>query len=330
MLKPGNSAIQLWHVRLGHYNYNTVKTVLQNSDIQFNGCKQFCDACVFGKATQLPFKDSTTAYNSPLQLIYIDIWGPAPILSSTGARYYISFLDAFSKYTWLYILHSKSQALSTFKQFKSLVENQIGKRLQAIQTDNAKEFLCFKTFLHEHGIHHRLTCAYTHEQNGAIERKHRHVIDIGLTILVVASLPLKFSVEAFHAVVHIIHILSTSVFYNNNSYETLFGIKPDYAHLKHFGCACYPLLHPYNKNKFNFRSTCCVFLGYSLQNKRYICLSNTGKLYVSRHVVFKEKYFLTLFLSITSMSLLILWIFFLILLLFLCSYLLPLITLYLF
>ena len=147
---------------------------------------------MFGKATQMPFKDSTIVYNSPLQLIYIDIWGPAPILSSTGACYYISFLDVFSKYTWLYVLHSKSQAFSIFKQFKSLVENQTGKRLQALQTDNAKEFLCFKSFLHEHGIHHRLTCAYTHEQNGAIKRKHRHVVDTSLTILVVASLPLKF------------------------------------------------------------------------------------------------------------------------------------------
>jgi len=48
----------------------------------------------------------------------------------------------------------------------------------------------------------------------------------------------------------------------------------------------------YHKHKFNFRSTCCVFLGYSLQNKGYICLSNIGKLYVSHHVVFNEKLFL--------------------------------------
>ena len=132
---------------------------------------------------------------------------------------------------------------------------------------------------------------YTHEQNGAIERKHRHVVDTGLTILDATSLPLNFWAEAFHVVVHIINILPTSVLHNNNPYETLFGIKLDYAHLKPFGCACYPLLRPYHKHKFNFRSTCCVFLGYSLQNKGYICLSNTGKLYVSRHVVFNEKLF---------------------------------------
>ena len=63
----------------------------------------------------MPFKDLTTIYNSPLQLIYIDSWGPAPILFSTGACYYISFLDDFSKYTWLYVLHSKYQAFSIFK-----------------------------------------------------------------------------------------------------------------------------------------------------------------------------------------------------------------------
>jgi len=65
VLKSGNFDIQLWHARLGHCNYNIVKTVFQNCNIRFDGCKQFCDACVIGKATQMPFKDSTTVYNSP-------------------------------------------------------------------------------------------------------------------------------------------------------------------------------------------------------------------------------------------------------------------------
>ena len=58
-----------------------------------------------------------------------------------------------------------------------------------------------------------------------------------------------------------------------------------------FRCACYPNLHPYNQYKFVFRSTCCLFLGYSIRHAGYICLTQDGKTIVSRHVVFDEKSF---------------------------------------
>jgi len=61
-----------------------------------------------------------------------------------GEKYYILFLDAYSKFTWLYLLHSKSQALPAFKL---LVENETSLKIKTIQTDNAKKFHCFKYFI---------------------------------------------------------------------------------------------------------------------------------------------------------------------------------------
>ena len=148
-----------------------------------------------------------------------------------------------------------------------------------------------QTYFKENGINHRLICPYTHEQNGAIERKHRHITEMGLTILVAASSPIKFWEESFVTTIHVINTLPTPVLQNKSPHEILFKEKPDYTRFKVFGCACYPLLRPYNKHKLEFRSACCLFLGYSLNSRGYICLSPEGKTYVSRHVAFNENVF---------------------------------------
>jgi len=198
-------------------------------------------------------------------------------------------MDAYTKYTWLFLLHHKSQALTAFTRFKNFAEKQTGHTLKATQTDNAKEFLCFKNITHTLGIHHRLICPHTHEQNGTIERKHRHITEMGLTLLVAATLPIQFWGEAFTTAMHIINALPSSVLSNKSPYQMLFKHKPDYTLFKTFGCACFPLLRPYHKHKLDFWFECCLFLGYSLHNKGYLCLSSNGKTYVSRYVIFNEQ-----------------------------------------
>jgi len=167
------------------------KKILASSDIFVSNNIVFCSSCVHGKCHQLPFYSSAHTYSQPLQLIYT-MWGPAFVLTSNGARYYVSFVDAYSKFTFLYLIHYKSQVKNVFKIFKNLVENQTGYKILALQYDNAKEYLSLTSYLQECGINHRLSCPYTHEQNGSVERKHRHIVDMGLTLLSTASLPLKF------------------------------------------------------------------------------------------------------------------------------------------
>jgi len=222
------------------------------NNILCNKNSSFCDSCVIAKSHQLPFSLSHTVYIAPLQLVFVDIWGPSYVTASDGSMYYIAFLDAFSRYTWLYLITSKFQATTIFLRFKLLVEKQTGFLIKCIQTDNAKEFISLTKILHDHGITHRFTCPHTHEQNGSVKRKHRHVADTGLTLLFVASLPLKFWGEGFVFVVHIINLLPTLVLDNVSPHEKLFSSKPDYTFLHILGCECYPLLKPYNQHKFDF------------------------------------------------------------------------------
>jgi len=270
--KPKIPTLQLWNNRLSHCNFSIVQRILNACNISYTSQKRFCDHCIRGKLHHLPFHNSVTQYIEPLQLVFIDIWGPTTLCASNGVCYYISFLYAHTKYTWLFLLHNKSQALNSLLCFKTFAENQTSFKLRAIQTNYAKEFICFKHFTQTHGILPRFTCPHTHEKNGSIEHKHRHISDMGFILLASASLPIKFWGEAFTTAMHIINILSSTALQNKSSYELLFQKASIYITLKTFGCGCYPLLRPYNKHKLDFKSVCCLFLGYSLHNKGYICL----------------------------------------------------------
>ena len=105
-------------------------------------------------------------------------------------------------------------------------------------------------------------------------------------------MPLKFWDEAFLTATHLINLLPSKVINYQTPFEKLFLEKPKYNSLHIFGCAVWPNLRPYNSRKLAFRSTRCVFLGYSSMHKGYKCLEpSTGRVYISRDVVFDESIF---------------------------------------
>ena len=137
-----------------------------------------------------------------------------------------------------------------------------------------------------------MLCPHAHQQNGAAERKHRHIVEVGLALLAHASIPLKYWEDAFVAATYLINRTPSRVINYETPLERLFQQKPDYSSLRVFGCACWPNLRPYNTHKFQFRSKQCVFLGYSPLHKGFKCLDpSTGRVYISRDVTFDENVF---------------------------------------
>jgi histone deacetylase 1/2 len=92
------------------------------------------------------------------------------------------------------------------------------------------------------GITHHVSCPDAHQQNGAAERKHRHIVEVGLALLAHASMPLKFWDEAFLAATYLINRTPSKVIDYSTPLERLFHQTPDYSSLRVFGCACYPNL----------------------------------------------------------------------------------------
>ena len=124
-----------------------------------------------------------------------------------------------------------------------------------------------------------------------MERKHRHIIELGLTLLAQANLPFQLWWEIVHTAVYHINMLPTLVLKFLSPYEKLFKHKPNYTFLKCFGCLCYPYLRDFNKHKFDFHTTKCIFIGYSPSYKGYKCLTSLGKVHILRHVIFDENTF---------------------------------------
>lgn len=86
----------------------------------------FCNACCKGKVHNLPYLPSKTIYTKPLELIHLSLWALEPMVSTNWYRYYIHFVDHFSGFTWIYMLHNKSKAFTTFQNFKARVDLQLG------------------------------------------------------------------------------------------------------------------------------------------------------------------------------------------------------------
>jgi hypothetical protein len=201
-------------------------------------------------------------------------------------------VDDFTRYTWLYPLHNKSDTYATFVKFKTLVETQFNHKIQSLQSDGGREYtsIHFQNFLSQHGITHRKSCPHTSQQNGLAERKLRHILETGLTLLAHSRLSNKYWVDAFLTSVYIINRLPTPILNHCSPYAKLYGKDPNYYLLRVFGCKCFPLLRPYIANKLEYRSKVCIFLGYSYAG--YRCLDPfTDRVYLSKHVIFDEKSF---------------------------------------
>jgi histone deacetylase 1/2 len=161
-----------------------------------------------------------------------------------------------------------------------------------MQTDWGGEYQKHNSFFQRVGISHLVSCPHAHQQSGPAERKHRHIVEVGLSLLAYASMPLKYWDEAFQTAVYLINRLPSKVIESQTPMKCVFGNSRDYSLLRIFGYACWPNLRPYNKHKLNYWSKQCAFLGYSNLHIGYRCPDiSTGRIYISRDIVFDETIF---------------------------------------
>ena len=207
------SQLDEWHKRLGHPAPPIVRSIFHSSDLKLNSLsdsKFHCTSCALNKSHKLPFSDKSLHSSKPLELIYSDVWGPTNT-SIDGFRYYLIFVDHYSKYIWLYPMKKKSDVAILFPQFKLLVEKFFQHSIISLYTDNGGEYLSLAPILNSHGVSHFKTPPYTPEHNGTSERRHRHIVEIGLALLHTASLPISYWSYAFQTAVYLINRLPTSV-----------------------------------------------------------------------------------------------------------------------
>lgn len=168
----------LWHRRFGHIgetNLRKLKSGLVNGVDLDKITTCFCDVCLKGKQSRLPFKTSNSKTTQLLELIHSDVCGPLSVESYGGSKYFVTFMDDFSHEVFVYPMARKSMVFDKYKEFKNFAENQTGHKIKSIRTDNGKEYCneAFMKHLREFGDDHEKSAPYAQQQNGKSERLNR-------------------------------------------------------------------------------------------------------------------------------------------------------------
>ncbi|KAL2243405.1 UNVERIFIED_CONTAM: Retrovirus-related Pol polyprotein from transposon TNT 1-94 [Sesamum indicum] len=263
----------LWHKRLGHISKKGLDFLRKDGILNENIEKlDFCDDCVLGKHHKVHFPAS-----------------PSPNPSISTCILIMCMLMYGDLRMYLLMVH-KSEVFEKFEKWRTLVENQTGKKLKSLRTDNGLGFCNqnFSEMCEKHGIKRHKTNPYTPQQNGVAERMNRILLDKVRCLLVRSGLPKTFWGEAVLTAAHLINMSPSVPLLEKTPEHAWNGKIPDLSALRVFGCAAF--VHQ-SVDKLEPRAIKCVFIGYPMGVKGYRLWvrSQPGfKVLISRDVTFNE------------------------------------------
>ena len=111
----------------------------------------------------MPFNTSESISTNIFNVIHSDVWGPSSVSSIGRSRYFVVFIDDYSRYSLIFNMKYRSELLQVYSNFAKMVETQFSKCIKIFQFDNALEYTqyAFQAVLHSHGIVHQLICPDT-------------------------------------------------------------------------------------------------------------------------------------------------------------------------
>ncbi|KAJ4812357.1 Retroelement pol polyprotein-like [Rhynchospora pubera] len=283
---------ELWHQRMGHPS-SKITCLFPSIEGDGDVTNGVCDICMRSKQSRIPFPVSSNKSNEPFELIHCDIWGPYSVTSHCGAHYFLTIVDDFTRAVWVYLIAEKSEVANSIQSFCKMVRTQFCRTVKCVRSDNGAEFKSglMSKFYVENGILHQTSCVRTPQQNGRVERKHRHILNVARALRFQSNLPLEFWGECILTAAFLINRTPTPLLQNRTPYEMLFGKPPSYASIRTFGCMCYTHKSRIS-DKFDSRSRRCVFVGYPFGKKGWQVYDlETKEFIVTRDVVFCEDEF---------------------------------------
>ena len=279
----------LWHCHLGHPSFVKLKETLPWLHLS----EFHCESCELGKHHRSSYPSRTgPPTHRPFDLVHCDVWGPAPHTSPTGGKYYMVFVDDYTRASWTYILKSRQEVLSHVQHFLLEIITQYETMVKILRTDNALEFTqkAIEELCLAHGIVHQTTCPYTSQQNGVAERKHRHLLDMVRTLLLAMRVPQYLWCEAVLTATYLVNRLPSAALGGAIPLQRLtpaadlFSLPP-----RVFDCTAFVQDHTPGLSKLAPRAQKGVFVGYSRTQKGYRVYFPDRRQYVtSADVTFHE------------------------------------------
>jgi hypothetical protein len=227
----------------------------------------------------------------PLELLHMDLFRPIAYISIDGSKYCLVIVDDYSRFTWLFFLHEKSQTQDTLKGFFRRAQNEFGLRIKKIRSDNGTKFKNsqIEGFLEDEGIKHEFSSPYTPQQNGVVEIKNRTLLDMARIMLDEYKTPDRFWAEVINAACYSINRLYLHRILKKTSYELLTVKKPNVSYFRVFGSKCFILVKRGRKSKFAPKAVEGFLLGYDSNTRAYrVFNKSSGLVEVSCDIVFDE------------------------------------------
>lgn len=280
----------LWLI-LGHVSPSCLSFIAKhflNFSIQHNNA---CHICPLAKQSRLPFNTSSISSTRPFEMIHCDIWGRYRHPSLSGAFYFLTIVDDFTRFTWIFLMRHKDEAQPLLKCFFHYTLIQFESRIKTFRSDNGGEFISLRSFFQDNGVVFQHSCVYTPQQNGVMERKHRHILQVDRALKFQAHLPTQFWGECVLTAVHIINRLPSPILSFQTPFELLYSKPPSFSHLRVFGCLTYAT-NVHTSHKFDHRAIPSIFIGYPIGQKAFKLFNlSTKKIFTSRDVKFHETIF---------------------------------------
>ncbi|KAG6706623.1 hypothetical protein I3842_07G230600 [Carya illinoinensis] len=288
------STADLWHCRLGHMSQKGMKELLSRGKLPELKSVDFsmCESCVMGKQKKVSFLKSDRTPKTRLDLVHTDVWGPSPVASLGGSRYYVTFIDDHSRKVWVYFLKHKSDVFNVFKIWKVMVETETGLKLKCLRSDNGGEYVDsgFKEYCATLGIRMEKTIPGTPQQNGFAECMNRTINERARSMRLHAGLPPTFWVDAVSTAVYLINRGPSVPLDCGLPEEVWSGKEVKFSYFKTFGCFSYVLIDSDAHNKLEAKSKKCYFIGYGDESFDYSFWDDQGrKIIRSGNVIFNEK-----------------------------------------
>jgi len=296
-LKISKEVSNLWHYRYPHLIFKGLSTLAKKEMVKglpiIEEIDDKCSDCAIGKQHRnaTPKMESWRA-TKKLELIDSDICGPINPTSNAGSRYFITFIDDYSRKTWIYLLQDKSSAFDIFRRFKALVEKESNCQIQCLRTDRGGEFTSasFNDFCSINGIKRQLTTAYTPHLNGVSERKNRTLMNMVRSMLFARKVPMVFWPEAVVWATHVLNRSPTLSVKDMTPEEAWSDLKPTVHYFRVFGCIAYAHVSDAQRKKLDDKGIKCVYLGVSNESKGYKLFDPLrNKVIISKDVVFEEE-----------------------------------------
>ncbi|SCZ96664.1 BZ3500_MvSof-1268-A1-R1_Chr4-4g07530 [Microbotryum saponariae] len=289
------------HRRYGHTSVQTLKKLAASGQVEgldwpysdFECVDFSCNACLASKAHCLPFPSSSSHAAEPLALVHSDVLSFPK--ESLGHKWYlVTFIDDFSRKTWVYPIGHKSEVLQTFKDWLLEIENATGRRVKTLRSDNGGEYVstAFNGYCVARGIRRELTIPYTPKQNGRAEQANRSIVEGTLALLSHSGLPRSCWDEAAMCYIHAKNLLPHTALGGAIPNGRWSGHTPGVGGLRAFGCRAWTTVPAHRRDKLDPKGIPLVFVGYNRHAKSYRLLDPSSmRVSLGRNVTFVETEF---------------------------------------